>query len=43
MSLFLKILKWGAISIGVAFAALVVYRMFYLRDSQTKNSQKFYN
>ena len=39
MSLFLKILKWGGISIGVAFAALVIYRMFYLRSERKTQEQ----
>ena len=39
MSLFLKILKWGGISIGVAFAALVIYRMFYLRSERRTQEQ----
>src|SRR3989338_6782206 len=39
MSLFLKILKWSAISIAVAFAALVVYRMFYLRNEEKTREQ----
>src|SRR3989344_8373552 len=39
MSLFLKILKWGAISIGVAFAALVVYRIFILRSERKTQEQ----
>ena len=39
MSVAVKILKWGAISIAVAFAALVVYRMFVLRDKQKTDEQ----
>ena len=39
MSLFLKILKWSAISIAVAFAALVVYRMFYLWNEEKTREQ----
>jgi len=39
MFLFLKLLKWGAISIAVAFAVLVVYRMFVLRDKQKTDEQ----
>lgn len=39
MSLFFKILKWLTISIAVSFAALVVYRMFYLRNEQKTNEQ----
>lgn len=37
--LFVKILKWGAVSICVAFAALVVYRMFYLRNAEKTQEQ----
>ncbi len=39
MLLFLKLLKWGAISIAVAFAVLVVYRMFVLWDKQKTDDQ----
>ena len=39
MPIVIKILKWGAISIVVAFAALVVYRMFYLWDKQKTDEQ----
>ncbi len=39
MSLFLKIIKWGAIVIVVAFAALVVYRMFVLQAQENTKKQ----
>lgn len=39
MSLFLKILKWSVISIAVAFAGVVVYRMFYLWDVKKTQEQ----
>ncbi|MFY9462837.1 MAG: hypothetical protein WAP52_01485 [Candidatus Sungiibacteriota bacterium] len=39
MRLFLKILKWGFIVIAVAFAALVVYRMFVLWGEKKTDEQ----
>jgi hypothetical protein len=39
MSIFLKIIKWGALVIVVSFAALVVYRMFFLWDKQKTDEQ----
>jgi len=39
MFLFLKILKWGVITFTVAFAALVVYRMFVLWNKQKTDEQ----
>ncbi|MBI3442959.1 MAG: hypothetical protein HY007_04280 [Candidatus Sungbacteria bacterium] len=39
MPLFKKILKWFLLILLIAFAALVVYRMFYLRNEAKTNEQ----
>ncbi|MBI3442956.1 MAG: hypothetical protein HY007_04265 [Candidatus Sungbacteria bacterium] len=39
MPLFKKLLKWAGVTVLIAYAALVAYRMFYLRNEAKTKEQ----